>query len=99
MLSLLSQQDVQSITFELCGSKFGELVKYNFSSGLIPLFSTTFTGQIRPYMFDPSSLMLSGDSEGVDEEFWNRLHWVISPVGPIDIDKFEVEVEKLIQQY
>lgn len=48
-LSSLASPNVQSVTFELCGTKVPELVKYEFPSEFKPLFVTDVNGQITPF--------------------------------------------------
>jgi hypothetical protein len=46
---LLQQNpEVQSVAFELCGSKVPHLVKYDFELSLEPLFYTHYDGRIAP---------------------------------------------------
>ena len=52
-LMLLLDEDIQSISMELCGSMEPHLVKYNFDLELKPLFVTYMDGKIKPYQ-DPS---------------------------------------------
>ena len=52
-LMLLLDEEIQSISMELCGSKEPHLVKYNFDLDLKPLFVTYMDGNIKPFQ-DPS---------------------------------------------
>ena len=49
ILADFEKSKLQSITFELCGSKEPHLVKYDFEIALKPLFSTRQHGGIRPF--------------------------------------------------
>mmetsp|Transcript_3541 Transcript_3541/g.10986 ORF Transcript_3541/g.10986 Transcript_3541/m.10986 type:complete len:587 (+) Transcript_3541:75-1835(+) len=48
LLAPLLDDEVQSVTFELCGSEEPHLVKYDFALRMIPLFLTKRNGVIRP---------------------------------------------------
>lgn len=52
-LMLLLDEEIQSISMELCGNKEPHLVKYNFDLELKPLFVTYADGNIKPYQ-DPN---------------------------------------------
>jgi hypothetical protein len=47
---LQRKDEVQSITFELCGKKVPHLVKYDFELALMPLFITYTNGSISPVL-------------------------------------------------
>jgi len=47
----LVDPDIQSITFELCGSSIPQLVSYEFKLRLQPLFVTDMGGRITPNMY------------------------------------------------
>jgi predicted kinase len=47
----LVDPDIQSITFELCGSSIPQLVSYDFKLRLQPLFVTDMGGRITPNMY------------------------------------------------
>jgi hypothetical protein len=66
-LSALADSNIQSISFELCGSDFPELVKYNFAMALIPLYCTTYSGAIKPYT-EPVTI-----PRAVGDEFWEKV--------------------------
>jgi len=55
LLKRLKEASIQSITFELCGTRCPHLVRYPFDIDLIPLFACSFTGAISPFLFDPSN--------------------------------------------
>jgi len=48
-LALLNSKAYQSLTFEVCGSKHPQLVKYDFEEEMKPIFATTIQGSIIPY--------------------------------------------------
>lgn len=61
-LMLLLDEDIQSISFELCGRKEPHLVKYNFDLALKPLFVTFNDGNIKPYQDPASGAMISNQN-------------------------------------
>jgi hypothetical protein len=48
MLAPMLDEQVQSMTFELCGSQEPHLVRYDFALRMVPLFLTHRNGVIRP---------------------------------------------------
>lgn len=55
---LVDGNDVQSISYELCGRKEKHLVKYDFDIALKPLFFTYYDGKMKPWIYnDPNHEM------------------------------------------
>jgi predicted kinase len=58
--------NLQSVTFELCGTKEPHLVKYDFDLQFKPLFYTKVNGAIVPYMETTYSVHLFKDTESLN---------------------------------
>lgn len=86
----LADTNIQSITFELCGNDFPELVKYDFAQALVPLYYTTNSGNLKPFLHPvdiPQTI-----THGLEEEFWTRVRQSWANHGPININETTFQV-------
>lgn len=80
-LAPLKEDDVQSISFELCGADEPSLVKYSFVLSLKPLFITTRKGAIKPVIAADAKTKI--EAPKADASYDERLnHWQ-ADVGPL----------------
>jgi len=86
----LTNPDIQSITFELCGSLIPQLVTYAFPLQLIPLFSTDHGGRIYPLLKRTHELP-------ADQPLLDRVVELLADIGP---DSYDLgTIKKLTETY
>ncbi len=90
--ALKDMENVQSITFELCGNEEPHLVYYDFEIDLKPLFYTSPFGDITPIVYAPPELPLdasieSGSTQAEEED-----------LRPSTMTASTEEAEALLQQ-
>lgn len=83
---LLSQPEVQSVTYELIGKQFAQLVAYDFDNKLQPLFATTFDGTLIPQALLSASVIPVKDGEDPTSLLAEDAAVLSGEFGPFDFD-------------
>lgn len=83
---ILTQPELQSVTYELIGRQFAQLVAYDFDNKLQPLFATTFDGTMIPQALLSAAVIPVKDSEEITVLLTDDALVISGEFGPYDFD-------------
>lgn len=83
---LLTQPEIQSVTYELIGKQFAQLVAYDFDNKIQPLFATTFDGTMIPQALLSANVIPVKEDADVQALLADDANVIAGEFGPFDFD-------------
>ena len=83
---ILTQPEIQSVTYELIGKQFAQLVAYDFDNKIQPLFATTTDGTMIPQALLSANVIPVKEDANVQDLLADDAAVISGEFGPFDFD-------------